>query len=95
MEVILIENTIICRCEGVTLKHILQAIELGATNTKELKLMTRVGMGVCQGKVCRPMLEEFIAEQTNVHIEMESKLTTNVPVRSLTLRQLARHGKDA
>ena len=73
----------------------MHAIELGATNTKELKLLSRVGMGVCQGKVCRPILEEFIAEQTNTQIQMESKLTSNVPVRSLTLKQLATDGKDA
>lgn len=91
-----INKTIICRCEGVRLDKILTAIESGAINTKELKLKTRVGMGVCQGKVCRPILEELIAEQTNKPIQMESKLTTNFPVRSIPLKQLAeQHGEDA
>lgn len=85
---------IICRCEGVKLKKILSAIESGATNTKELKLITRSGMGVCQGKVCRPILEELIADQTNQPIQQKSYLTNNYPVRSLTLSELARHRKD-
>jgi len=89
-----IKHTVICRCEGVKLEQILSTIQAGAKNTKELKLITRTGMGVCQGKVCRPLLEELIANQTGQPIQQKSKLTNNYPIRSLTLEELARHRKD-
>jgi NADPH-dependent 2,4-dienoyl-CoA reductase/sulfur reductase-like enzyme len=45
-------STIICRCEDVTIER-LQTYH----NWREAKLMTRCGMGPCQGRVCGPAVE--------------------------------------
>ncbi len=46
--------TIICRCEDVTLGAIDQVSDAGT-----LKLLTRLGMGACQGRMCQPALAEL------------------------------------
>ena len=40
-------DTLVCRCEDVTLDHI-----ASAASAREAKLHTRAGMGPCQGRVC-------------------------------------------
>lgn len=53
-----LSQALICRCEGVTCGDVLEAaLHLRPTSLRELKLVTRVGMGICQGRVCRPALE--------------------------------------
>jgi NADPH-dependent 2,4-dienoyl-CoA reductase/sulfur reductase-like enzyme len=46
------DDTVLCRCEGVTFGTARAAIALGADDPRALKLLTRVGMGPCQGRLC-------------------------------------------
>ncbi|TLQ43174.1 FAD/NAD(P)-dependent oxidoreductase [Streptomyces marianii] len=49
------DDTQVCRCEEVTAGAIRQAAgELGAHDTRTVKLLTRAGMGWCQGRMCGP-----------------------------------------
>lgn len=51
----LTDETIICRCEEVPVGAIRAAArEFGATDLRTIKLLTRAGMGWCQGRVCTP-----------------------------------------
>lgn len=46
-------DTLVCRCEEVPAGAITEAAEsLGATDIRTVKLLTRAGMGWCQGRVC-------------------------------------------
>ncbi len=46
-------STLICRCEEVSCGQVDAAVdELGARNSRDVKLFSRVGMGMCQGRVC-------------------------------------------
>ncbi|MCC9307513.1 FAD-dependent oxidoreductase [Kitasatospora sp. RB6PN24] len=46
-------ETEVCRCEEVTAGAIGEAVErLGATDARTVKLLTRAGMGWCQGRMC-------------------------------------------
>ncbi|MGK4579855.1 NAD(P)/FAD-dependent oxidoreductase [Kitasatospora sp. HPMI-4] len=48
-------ETEVCRCEEVPVARIREAVEeLGATDTRTVKLLTRAGMGWCQGRMCGP-----------------------------------------
>jgi NAD(P)H-nitrite reductase large subunit len=44
-------DTIVCRCEDVTLGEL-----TGFDDTRDAKLKTRCGMGPCQGRVCGPAM---------------------------------------
>jgi NADPH-dependent 2,4-dienoyl-CoA reductase/sulfur reductase-like enzyme len=50
------ERTIACRCEEITFAEVYQAIAAGAGSPAEIKMMTRAGMGNCQGRVCESNL---------------------------------------
>ncbi|MGW0778044.1 FAD-dependent oxidoreductase [Streptomyces sp. NPDC002835] len=51
----LTDDTDVCRCEEVTAGRIDEAIEdLGARDARTVKLLTRAGMGWCQGRMCGP-----------------------------------------
>lgn len=50
-------SVLVCRCENLTWAEIEDAIEtLQPTSLRQLKLVTRWGMGICQGRVCRPLM---------------------------------------
>ena len=60
------DQTIICRCEEVTVKNLKYAIdELGATDSRTAKLLTRCGMGLCQGRVCGRSVVDLVASELN------------------------------
>ncbi|WP_370356616.1 FAD-dependent oxidoreductase [Catenulispora sp. EB89] len=49
----LADDTVVCRCEEVTASAITEAVtDLGAGDARTVKLLTRAGMGWCQGRVC-------------------------------------------
>jgi NADPH-dependent 2,4-dienoyl-CoA reductase/sulfur reductase-like enzyme len=45
-------DTVICRCEEVPYERLTTAADLGATDPRAVKLLSRAGMGWCQGRVC-------------------------------------------
>ncbi|MDX2527951.1 NAD(P)/FAD-dependent oxidoreductase [Streptomyces europaeiscabiei] len=49
------DDTVVCRCEEVTAGAVREAVgELGAGDVRTVKLLTRAGMGWCQGRMCGP-----------------------------------------
>ncbi|MEU6032879.1 FAD-dependent oxidoreductase [Streptomyces tauricus] len=49
------DDTLVCRCEEVPAAAIREAVdELGAGDVRTVKLLTRAGMGWCQGRMCAP-----------------------------------------
>ena len=46
------DDTLVCRCEEVTAGGLREAVDLGATDARTAKLLSRAGMGWCQGRVC-------------------------------------------
>jgi hypothetical protein len=51
-------DALVCRCEAVRVGDLLRALSAyDISDLRQLKLLTRSGMGMCQGRVCRPTLE--------------------------------------
>ncbi|SMQ20350.1 Thioredoxin reductase [Streptomyces sp. Ag82_O1-12] len=48
----LTDDTVVCRCEEVTAGSVREALDLGAGDERTVKLLTRAGMGWCQGRMC-------------------------------------------
>jgi NAD(P)H-nitrite reductase large subunit len=49
------DETVVCRCEEVPARAVREAVEdLGAGDLRTVKLLTRAGMGWCQGRMCGP-----------------------------------------
>lgn len=61
------EQTLICRCEEVSTQDLKEAIsELGATDSRTAKLLTRCGMGLCQGRICGRSVVDLVASELNI-----------------------------
>lgn len=46
------DDTVVCRCEETRYGAVRAAIDGGATDARQVKQLTRTGMGWCQGRVC-------------------------------------------
>ena len=58
------ENTIICRCEDISLADVRRLLDRGYTTIDEIRRLSRAGMGPCQGKTCRLLLLQELARAT-------------------------------
>jgi NADPH-dependent 2,4-dienoyl-CoA reductase/sulfur reductase-like enzyme len=87
------DDTIVCRCEEITLGEVKAALADGATDMKEVKRMTRVGMGNCQGRMCGPALQEIIAGEKGLSPDRIGYLNPRPPVRPIPLGVLAGHAE--
>lgn len=63
------ETTILCRCEEVSLLEVLDVLKKYQCSSREIKLRTRAGMGICGGRTCRPLLDQLFYE---LHEELPS-----------------------
>lgn len=83
------ENTIICRCEGITLGQVRKLIKEGYRTVDEIKRITRAGMGPCQGRTCRQLIMQEIAKSTEQRIENMSMPTFRPPTMPIKLGAIA------
>ena len=88
------QETYICRCEQVTMGHILKAIESGSMSIGEFKQRTRVGMGRCQGRYCASFLSEIIEAKTNVSIDEEKFFAPRFPIFPTKISEINKLQED-
>ncbi len=81
-------DTIICRCESVTLDNIDLAMQFGA-DTNSIKAMTRAGMGLCQGRNCQRQIVHRIHENAGIPVDQIPLSTPRFPLRPVTLGSVA------
>ena len=82
-------DTTICRCEEISRGDLLTAHdELGATDIRTMKLMTRTGMGMCQGRVCARNICDLLGSTEQERI----KSTARPVISPITLGELAEEG---
>jgi NAD(P)H-nitrite reductase large subunit len=83
-------ETVICRCEEVTLGQIEQALAENMTSAGAIKRRTRLGMGRCQGRYCEPMLEALLVERLGKERGEFTGFAPRVPVKPVPIGELAR-----
>lgn len=82
------DDIVICRCEEITKKEIVAAIEAGADTIAAIRRMTRAGMGLCQGRTCRTLIMRIIAETTQKKVDAILPATFRGPVRPMKIESL-------
>lgn len=87
------EKTIICRCSDVTLEQVRDLIKEGYVTYDEIKRITRIGMGPCQGKTCGQLVLREIAIATGQNIKDLKFQTTRPPVVGVKLGLIAEEGR--
>jgi NAD(P)H-nitrite reductase large subunit len=94
------KNSVICRCEAVSLGQIRDAVSIGARTVNEVKGLTRCGMGNCQGRICSDLLARAIAAELNTGADYDTQLekagtfTARPPIHPLPLGVLAEAAVD-
>lgn len=83
------EDTIVCRCEGVTAGRIQSLVEEGYVDHNEIKAMIRCGMGPCQGRMCSSAVFEIIAGNTNIPPREIRQHRLRPPIKPVSLGELA------
>jgi NADPH-dependent 2,4-dienoyl-CoA reductase/sulfur reductase-like enzyme len=59
---LLTDDTIVCRCEEVPYGRLRSTVSsTGSRSSRALKLSTRAGLGICQGRVCGRSVETLLA----------------------------------
>lgn len=81
-------DQMICRCEDVSARDVREAIAAGAATAQEVKMRTRAGMGPCQGRVCRSLVESMVGLPAPGLLEVSSQMTVHVPVRPVAFSDL-------
>ncbi|MFJ6480485.1 NAD(P)/FAD-dependent oxidoreductase [Streptomyces sp. NPDC091682] len=83
------DDAVVCRCEEVSAGRIREAVgDLGARDARSVKLLTRAGMGWCQGRMCGPAVAALAGEEP---VPDRRPLSCPVPLRHLAELPCAEH----
>ncbi|MFP4346044.1 MAG: FAD-dependent oxidoreductase [Anaerolineales bacterium] len=86
------EETVICRCEGVTLGELRRATAEGVRTVNGLKRVTRAGMGNCQGRTCGALVARALvdgAAESGLNLDSVGAFRVRPPLHPLRLATLA------
>lgn len=82
-------DTTVCKCENVTLKNIRETLEdyPYVESMNAIKLATRCGMGLCQGRYCEDTLSLIVKEEVE-NITEDKKFTSRNPIKPISIRDI-------
>ncbi|MFW5488883.1 MAG: FAD-dependent oxidoreductase [Desulfovibrio sp.] len=82
-------NTVLCRCENVTIGDVRKVLDEGVRDLNEVKSITRCGMGPCQGRMCGPALAEIVGDYLSIEPDRTGLLTVRPPLKPIPLAEVA------
>jgi D-hydroxyproline dehydrogenase subunit alpha len=77
---LLTDDTVLCRCEEITVGEIRQVVAEGAETLNAVRMVTRAGMGRCQGRMCGGPVAELLARMLSQPVEALGQVTPRPPV---------------
>lgn len=81
-------ETTVCRCEEATYATIDEAVSTTA-DVNVVKILTRAGMGMCQGRNCQRQIAAMIARRHGLGLEQLPVSTARAPVRPVPIASVA------
>ena len=81
-------ETILCRCEEITLGEVLDGMDTTPGHVGSLKRATRVGMGRCQGRYCGPVAARLVARASGKPLEDFSHFAPRVPIKPVAIASI-------
>ncbi|WP_341771195.1 (2Fe-2S)-binding protein [Pseudomaricurvus hydrocarbonicus] len=84
------DEAIVCKCEQVSVGdiHSMLTDNQFVSTASSLKLLTRAGMGLCQGRYCQHILVRLIAEQRNIPEQQVGPYTAQFPSKPLAVAKI-------
>ena len=83
------DQTLVCRCEEVTAGEIRSIARQGCAGPNQAKAFSRAGMGPCQGRQCGLTVAQLMAEVQGVSVAEVGYYNIRMPVKPITLGELA------
>ncbi|MCP4119540.1 MAG: FAD-dependent oxidoreductase [Desulfobacteraceae bacterium] len=83
------DSTVLCRCENVTVGDVRKVVGEGVRDLNEVKIITRCGMGPCQGRMCGPALAEVVGAELSLSPEKTGLLSIRPPLKPIPLEEIA------
>lgn len=83
------DETIVCRCEDITLGEVRRALADGCRTLNEIKRAIRTGMGICQGRTCEPFLADYVSATLKIPPADLKPFKSRCPLKAVTLNDLA------
>ncbi|SHJ41674.1 BFD-like [2Fe-2S] binding domain-containing protein [Dethiosulfatibacter aminovorans DSM 17477] len=87
------ENVIVCRCSDVTMKELRDLIDEGYHTFEEIKRITRIGMGPCQGKTCGQIVLRELSKATGKPVSELKFQTNRPPIVGVKLNLIAKEAR--
>ncbi len=84
------DETVVCRCESVTVREVKEALVDGDATVRGVKIRTRAGMGRCQGRMCSALIRQLIRRETGTPLGEILLDTPRAPIKPIPLHALAR-----
>jgi NADPH-dependent 2,4-dienoyl-CoA reductase/sulfur reductase-like enzyme len=81
-------ETLICRCEELTLAEIESSFDGGTQSIGAVKRATRAGMGRCQGRYCGPVLAAFAAARQSLPLDEAAHWAPRPPVKPIRIADI-------
>ena len=88
-------DTIICRCEQISLAEVKEAISFGAQSVTDIKNITRSGMGNCQGRTCGSILTQLLARAARYKPEVCHYLNVRPPIHPVLVEIIEEETTEA
>ena len=82
------EDSIVCRCQDITLAEIEEAIDQGMTHPEEIKRFLHVGMGPCQGRTCGRLIARLISRKTGKPMDALRQTRPRSPLISVPIKSI-------
>ena len=84
-------SNIVCRCSDITVDEIREYIKQGHRTVDEIKRVSRLGMGPCQGRTCIPVVMRELSLILNVPVEDITPATHRPIVKSIKFGDVAKY----
>ena len=84
-------QTILCRCMEITLQDLKAFMREYSGDINEVKRMTSIGMGPCQGRICGQVIQEIVAREKGLPSDAIRFLSPRPPIKNIPLAALANH----
>jgi thioredoxin reductase len=79
------DDTVVCRCEEVRASALKDTLASGAVDLHQVKLLSRAGMGYCQGRICSPLVTPLIAAELGQPLDTYTPFTTRPPLQPIRM----------
>jgi bacterioferritin-associated ferredoxin len=86
-------DTTVCRCESVSAQVLAEAID-HSRDINVIKMLTRAGMGMCQGRNCQRQIAALLSARHGMPLGEVELSTPRLPARPVPLGAIARSSDD-